>query len=462
MDPRPGGGRVDFGDRGRGPRGDGSRGPDRYRPGRPGDHRHDGHRYDDHRHAAHWGNRPWWNHHHHDKWHHGHWRHDNWYRNVHHHHYYPGYGYGYGWDRPWYRRPAVWGLAAWSLGNLIYNTGYCVYTNPYYVEPVVIGTTVIEYSTPVTLLAPAQTVPAVTEVTDVAGSSDPSEVAFDRARQAFYTGDYVQALSQVEQALATAPTDAALHEFRALTLFAMGRYQEAAATLNAVLAVGPGWDWETLRGLYPSVEAYTAQLRGLEGFIRENRDAAYARFVLAYHYLTCGHTDTAVRQLQRVVALQPDDTVAAELLSVLDPKAASPESAVPPQAGPDAGAPAGNPPLIVPPAAGDDPTTAARPATEDRPAPPTAEQVAGAWSAKQGDDGTIRLQLEEGGAFTWTFTRGEEENVLKGTYTLANDVLVLTAEDGGQMVANVWMDDGSLGFRLVGSPPADPGLQFSK
>ncbi|QDU37026.1 Tetratricopeptide repeat protein [Maioricimonas rarisocia] len=401
----------------------------------------------------HWGNRPWWNHRHHDGWHRGHWRHDRWRRDVHHHHH---HYYGYGWGRPWYRRPAVWGLTAWSLGNLIYNSGYCVYTNPYYVEPVVIGTTVIEYSTPVTMLAPAQTVPTVTEV---AGSTAPSEVAFDRARQAFYTGDYVQALSQVEQALASAPTDAALHEFRALTLFAMGRYQEAAATLNAVLAVGPGWDWETMRGLYPSVEAYTLQLRALEGYVRENRDAAPARFVLAYHYLTCDHTEASVRQLQKVVELEPQDTVASELLSVLDPESAPTAQAAPAGGTPAGNAPAGNAPLLVPPAAGEEPGQPAAPA---RPKPPTAEQIVGEWTAKQGDDGTIQLQLEAAGTFTWTFTRDDDENVLKGTYTLADDVLVLTAEDGGQMVANVGLADETLGFRLVGSPPADPGLKFSK
>jgi hypothetical protein len=33
-----------------------------------------------------------------------------------------------------------------------------------------------------------------------------------------------------------------------------------------VLSVGPGWDWTTLIGLYPSIDVYTTQLRALEDF----------------------------------------------------------------------------------------------------------------------------------------------------------------------------------------------------
>ena len=58
---------------------------------------------------------------------------------------------------------------------------------------------------------------------------------------------------------ASRPTKAALHEFRGLALFALKRYDEAAAALYAVLTVGPGWDWPTLISIYPDVSVYTAQ-----------------------------------------------------------------------------------------------------------------------------------------------------------------------------------------------------------
>ena len=41
----------------------------------------------------------------------------------------------------------------------------------------------------------------------------------------------------------------------------MRNYKEAAATLYAVLSVGPGWDWTTMIDLYPSEQVYESQLR---------------------------------------------------------------------------------------------------------------------------------------------------------------------------------------------------------
>ena len=46
------------------------------------------------------------------------------------------------------------------------------------------------------------------------------------------------------------------------------RYPEAAAVTYAVLADGPGWDWDTMISLYPGVDAYTGQLRALEAGMR--------------------------------------------------------------------------------------------------------------------------------------------------------------------------------------------------
>ena len=121
-----------------------------------------------------------------------------------------------------------------------------------------------------------------------------------------------------------------MHEFRALTLFAQGKYQDAAAALYAVLARGPGWDWDTMRSLYPDVGTYTRQLRALEAYIRDRPVDGAARFVLAYHYLVTRQTDAAVRQLQEVVKLTPDNTLAADMLKALT---ATPANSDVPKAG---------------------------------------------------------------------------------------------------------------------------------
>src|SRR5207253_1404093 len=105
--------------------------------------------------------------------------------------------------------------------------------------------------------------------------------------------------------------------FRALVLFALGRYDDAAASLYATLSVGPGWDWTTLIGLYPGIDTYTEQLRALEAYCNQNPNSAPARFDLAYHYLTAGHAPQAVAQLEAVVQLQPQDKLSAQLLKQL-------------------------------------------------------------------------------------------------------------------------------------------------
>jgi tetratricopeptide (TPR) repeat protein len=113
------------------------------------------------------------------------------------------------------------------------------------------------------------------------------------------------------------PSDATLHEFRALCLFALKRYKEAAAGVYAVLAAGPGWDWDTMKALYPDVATYTAQLRALEQYKIANPTAPDASFLLAYQYLVMGYPDQAQKELEQVVKLQPNDKLAAAILDAL-------------------------------------------------------------------------------------------------------------------------------------------------
>ena len=97
----------------------------------------------------------------------------------------------------------------------------------------------------------------------------------------------------------------------------MKRYQEAAAGVYAVLAAGPGWDWDTVKALYPDTSVYTAQLRALEDYKKANPDKPDASFLLAYEYLVLGYPDQAASELQQVVKLQPDDKLSAALLKAL-------------------------------------------------------------------------------------------------------------------------------------------------
>jgi thioredoxin-like negative regulator of GroEL len=140
---------------------------------------------------------------------------------------------------------------------------------------------------------------------------------FANARALFKDGRYAEATAEVDTAIGELPGDRTMHEFRALTLFARGLYDQAAAAVYAVLAQGSGWDWQTMSGLYDSRDTYTAQLRALEAFIWDHPRDAAARFLLAYHYLVIDDRGAALTQLQVVVKVRPEDRLSAQLIDAL-------------------------------------------------------------------------------------------------------------------------------------------------
>ncbi|MFO1092729.1 MAG: hypothetical protein U0992_05355 [Planctomycetaceae bacterium] len=70
----------------------------------------------------------------------------------------------------------------------------------------------------------------------------------------------------MHRALQQLPNDPALHEFRGLVLLRRelvggGGHHSCRA------AGGPGWNWDTMRGLYPNVDVY--------GVLRAGRNAQF-------------------------------------------------------------------------------------------------------------------------------------------------------------------------------------------
>jgi len=414
--------------------------------------------------------------------------HQNWVNGAWNSHYYPGYGGGYGGYGGGYGGYgggygsgfgnnlgyfglglAAGGLAGFGLGSSLSNWGYSSFNNPYYYaspatvivqQPLIAQqapAVVYDYSQPINTLAapPQQTV------------ADAAVATFDTARQAFKAGDYAAALAQTDAALVSMPNDPTLHEFRALVLFAQGQYDAAAATLYPVLSAGPGWDWTTMVGLYPGVEAYTAQLRALEDDSRANPDKASDHFVLAYNYLTEGFPENAASELRHVTRLQPKDTLSARLLAQITRPAAAPPAGpgdVPPAgpgdvppAGPGDVPPAG--PGDVPPAGPGDVPPAAPVAVASGPR----GSLVGNWSAKPSAETTIRLSVDSEGAFNWTVTDKKGPRKLTGGSTYGSDVLTLAPSTGDPLVGRVlWTDAAHFTFQAVGGGAGDPGLAFQK
>ncbi|HEX3447586.1 MAG TPA: tetratricopeptide repeat protein, partial [Isosphaeraceae bacterium] len=333
-----------------------------------------------------------------------------------------------------------WGLSSWMFGPMLYNWGYSNYNNPYYggyggnavvaQQPIV-----YDYSQPINPQSPAPDETVLSQ----------SMTTFDSAREAFKAGDYARALDLVDQALKTTPNDAALHEFRALCLFALKKYDEAAAVLYSVLSVGPGWDWTTLIGLYGDPESYTQQLRALESYCSEHPQSASARFVLAYQYLTQGHADAAVRQLKIVTSLQPKDQLAAQLVQQIqktDQSAAGTDVAQGGQAAP---------------------ATTTTPSSTNPPAG-VAGKLEGSWTAQPSPDTIITVTFQDKGRFVWKVSRQGKDQQFEGNSSFENGILTLVQDQNNNaMVGNVnWKDENHFTFKVVGAGPTDPGLSFTK
>lgn len=367
-----------------------------------------------------WGARPWWGAGTCHTWHHGHW----------------GYGYNSGYyRRHWYYHDDndfasgfMWGIAVWSLGNMIYDMGYHTYRNPYPAPPV--QNTYITYTQPVSVAAAAHP-PGDEKTTELAETR--SNEALERSRAAFRKGDYLAASKAVDEALAHTPADVTLHEYRALVFFALGKYQDAAGVLNPVLASGPGWSWDTMAGLYTSTTTYDGQLRALEAYVKRSPDKADARFLLGYHYMVCGHMESANAEFSRVVELQPADSISRQLRDLT-------ASSIP-----DAGG-----------------SEATPPAPSMAPEPVQPEQLVGTWVSDRGADGKVTFTMTESGDYTWSFMNAGQSTELKGTYGLNDKGLLVLTGDDSQMVSAVEIKDGRMRFLLVGAPEGDPGLDFIK
>jgi tetratricopeptide (TPR) repeat protein len=314
--------------------------------------------------------------------------------------------------------------------------GYWPYYNPYCGEPVLAEGAWIDYSQPIAMAGPT-----AGESESQAAANQAAE-SLDAAHNAFLQADYSGALAECDKALALNPNDALLHEFRGLALFALHRYDEAAGAVYAVLSQGPGWDWTTVSGLYSDVGTYTDQLRALEQYVAENRNSAAARFLLAYHYTICGHTDAAATELKATVALNPKDRLSAQLLAMLTPDNAA---GVPLAAQVSPGVPLA---AQVPPAAPSKPVAAAA--------------LVGDWKANRPDGSAISLKLAKDGNFTWKFDQQGKEQAFSGPYTVADGLLILKKGETPVMIGQVTLLTNGFNFKLPGDNPTDPGLNFTR
>lgn len=342
---------------------------------------------------------------------------------------YNGYGPAWGngrWNYLWNQYPVAmaFGATMWGLNAVGWAFGVGSYWNPYYDTPVYYNDQpIVTYQEPIFCdPGAAATLPEETE--EAPTEADELTKVFDSARAAFKLERYDDALKWTNEALSKAPHDAAINEFRSLVLFAQGKYRESAATIHAVLAAGPGWNWTTMISLYPQQETYTEQLRRLEEQAKGNPQAADLRFLLAYHYLTCDYKEAAVAMLADVVRLQPKDELASELLKMYQsqPEQEAPKSDAPP------------------------------PKLDESKYP--MEKLEGTWTAKA-DGNEFRLELGKDGAFKWSFQRDGKSQEVAGAYVVRGDNLVMQPDSGGTMLSTIDLkNDKTLAFTPIGNSKA--------
>lgn len=167
--------------------------------------------------------------------------------------------------------------------------------------------------------------------------------------------------------------------------------------------------------------------------------------MLAYHYLTDEHADAALRQLKVVSALQPKDTLSAQLIAQLD-QSQKPAATTGLAQGPGTLAPA---PSV---AAAATPTLGKEGKLEGS---STAEPAAGT---------KITVVFQSDGRFAWKVDHEGKTQQFEGKYSFENGILTLVQDQNNNtMVGNVtWQDESHFNFKVMGNSPADPGLSFTK
>jgi tetratricopeptide (TPR) repeat protein len=386
------------------------------------------------------------------------------YNSYWHHGYWGGGQWGWGnWGGPM----GIWSFTRWSFGPVYYVSGYGQFRNPFLAGQKVPLKPFLDYGKPIENL-PDDDEPAAKSASSAAQGSDAKDAAaesteeiisyvvkspevkaglklFDAAADAFRKKDYDLALEKTDDALEQLPYDSAIHEFRALVLFAQGDYPQAAATVYAVLAVSPGWDWTTLSSRYDDQEEYARHLRQLEAFHKQNPDSAVAAFLRGYHYTTCRHTEAAAKNLQAAARLLPDDALIPRLATLV------------------AGAAEKSDASSVPAAPAEAPSQPAKDNSSNQNLPPIKKaKLAGQWQAFRGGTTSITLTLRDDQQFVWAATRDGKTRLIAGPYAFEGNVLFLYGGSGTLIGGVQPRPAGSINFTLLDNAPADAGLDFAR
>lgn len=96
-------------------------------------------------------------------------------------------------------------------------------------------------------------------------------------------------------------------------------------------------------------------------------------------------------------------------------------------------------------------------------APVDATSLVGSWKSSRPDGSKFEMNLAADNKFSWNFTQQDKKQSMKGTYTLADNYLILKASDQNALVGQVELAaNNQLKFKLAGGNASDPGLTFTR
>jgi tetratricopeptide (TPR) repeat protein len=112
----------------------------------------------------------------------------------------------------------------------------------------------------------------------------------------------------------------------AQALFAAGEYDEAAGATQQALMLLPEEKWQpelsNTTKLYANPQDYKDQLKGLERAVKENPDDPALRFELGFQYGFSGRRAEALRELDKLLQIAPQDQLGRRLKDLLAGKIA--------------------------------------------------------------------------------------------------------------------------------------------
>lgn len=179
---------------------------------------------------------------------------------------------------------------------------------------------------------PAVDQTAQTATTSLISSSSPAATEFQAVAELAFREHHPEEAERLSRhAIVEDEKNGKLHLFSAQTRFAIGDYSGAAREVRQAVGLLDRSEWgyvvQNYKDFYRGQD-FVTQMEKLVQFCRDNPQSADAHFLRGYQYAYLGHHTSSRAMLTKAMMLDPQDRVAAEILTTLPAEAAAPPADV--------------------------------------------------------------------------------------------------------------------------------------